>query len=306
MTYTTPRFGIGPAFTPEPIKMLLILIASASVLFAFTNNFITYIFEIPGPLEWFSLSWWGMEHYLWWEPLTFMFTHHPGYGGTSLSFFLTLGFNLLLIWTFGTDLYTRVGNQPFFTFYFFCGIFAGLFTFLLMPLTGFYGTISGATPAVIALLVAWTLINPEAEILLFFLIPIKAKWLTLGTIGIILLSSFSSLDVVSFTLYFTAATTAYIYSLIIWGLHSPFPRLYPFELWVVRTSEKVRSLGRFFQTKGKKEPKSKVVHLMTGVDIENDDKFIDAMLEKISHHGEYSLTWKERERMEQISSKRRR
>jgi len=311
MTYTTTGFRLGPEFTPEVIKKLIFFTCLVSLIAAITNNLFVFLFGIPGPMDWLSLSWWGMKRYLIWQPATFLFTHHTGGAGINFFFLLTLFFNMYILWIFGSDVYHRVGRNPFLRFYFISGILAGLIALLLMPITRQYGVISGATPSILALLVVWTLINPESELLLFFLIPVKAKWLTLGVVGGIILITLSNVDIVHFTLYLSAAMIGYFYALIAWGMHSPFPQLYKFELAVTRFSGRVQSrfvslISRFKkkEKKQKKEKKGKVVDFSTGQPMDDDDAFIDAMLAKISKHGQHSLTWQERERMDKISKKR--
>lgn len=311
MTHTTSSFRLGPEFTPEAIKKLILYTCVISLIAAITNNLFVFLFGIPGPMDWLSLSWWGMKKYLLWQPVTFLFTHHTGGAGINFFFLLTLFFNMYILWIFGSDIYHRVGTKPFLRLYFISGILSGMLAFLLMPITGQYDVLSGATPSILALLIVWTLMNPESQLLLFFLIPVKAKWLTLGIVGSIILITLSNVDIVHFTLYLSAAAIGYFYALVAWGLHSPFPALYKFELSVTRFSRRIQdnftSLISKFKNNGNKQSKKKkgeVVDFTTGKPLKDDDKFVDAMLEKISKYGEQSLTWQERERMQNISQKR--
>ncbi|MGA8164201.1 MAG: rhomboid family intramembrane serine protease [Waddliaceae bacterium] len=309
MTYTTSHFRLGPEFTPGPIKKLILCISLIGIVSALVNNLFLYWFRIPGPQEWFSLSWWGIEHYLLWQPITCLFVQYTGYQGITLWFLLALAFNLYILWVMGSDVFHRVGRTSFLQFYFICGILAGLGALFLMPLTGQYGILSGATPSVFAILVVWTFMNPETELLLFFLIPIKAKWLTLGILGAILLVTLSQLNIVHFTYFFFGGLIGYLYGLIAWDLHSPFPFLYRFEWSVIRFSEKMRQrfvrLAPSRKPSKKRKKESKRFTIQPEDDTLDDDRFIDTMLEKISKQGEQSLTWKERERMQKISELKR-
>jgi len=309
MTYTMSHFRLGPEFTPSPIKTLILCICLATIGCALVNNLFTHIFGIPGPQEWFSLSWWGIQHYLFWQPVTCLFVQYTGYQGITFLFLLLLAFNLYILWIMGTDVLRRVGGGPFFRFFFICGGGASLLALLLMPVTGQYGLLSGATPSIFALLVAWTLMHPDAELLVFFLIPVKAKWLTFGMVGVVLLISLSQLNIVNFSHYFFGALLGYLYGLMAWGLHSPFPFLYRVEWALIRYTEKLHQLTASFfpfQKKKKKGESGKIFTLKPESDATlDDDRFIDAMLEKISKNGEQALTWKEKERMEAISKKRR-
>jgi len=309
MRYTSLHFRLGPEFTPQPIKKIILYTCAISLMAAISNNVFVMLFGIPGPMDWLSLTWWGIENYLLFQPVTFLFAHHTGGRGITFFFLLSLFFNLYILWIFGSDVYHRFGKNPFLRFYFISGIFAGLTALFLMPLTGQYGVLSGATPSILALLMVWTMINPESELLLFFLLPVKAKWLTLGLIGGAILVALSNADLVHFSLYLAAASIGYLYGVGIWGLHSPFPKLYSIELKLQRFASRWRNLTKRFvsrfkaQEKGKKKKETVIVFPKNHIN-SDDDAFIDAMLAKISKYGQHSLTWQERERMQKISEKR--
>lgn len=303
MTYTTSGFRIGPEFTPQIVKKLIIFTCIISFSSAITQAFFTLLLKVPGPQEWLSLSWWGMTRYLLWQPASFLFVSKLDSGGISFSYLLTLFFNMYILWVIGSDITYRVGDKPFLRLYFLSGIGAGLITLLLMPVFGQYSPLAGPAPAILALLVVWSLLHPEQEILLFFIFPVKAKWLSIGVIGAIIAMNLSSLNFVNFTFYTSGALIGYLYALIALGTHSPFPILYRFELATIRLSQKIKTLIPSFGRKAKKSGKSKIVDIKTG-ESDKDEDFIDAMLEKISRHGEHSLSWSERKRMKEISEKK--
>ncbi len=303
MTYTTSGFRIGPEFTPLAVKKIIFYTCIISFGSAITEAFFTLLFKVPGPQEWFSLSWWGISHYLLWQPLSYLFVNKLDPSGITFSYLLTLFFNLYLLWIIGSDITYRIGSKPFLRLYFISGIGAGLLTLFLMPLLGQYSALAGATPAILGLLIVWSLLHPEQEILLFFLFPIKAKWLSLAIIGIILAMNLSSLNLVNFTLYISGALIGYFYALIALGIHSPFSALHRFELATIRLFQKVKS---FIPTFGKKKKKKGKIIDINKTKANSDEEFIDAILEKISKHGEHSLSWSERKRMEEISKKKSR
>lgn len=313
MSYTTSNFRAGPEFTPAPIKKLILYTCLITIACPILNNIFLLLFGVSGPMDWLSLSWWGMHHYLFFQPATYLFTQYTGRNGIDFFFLLTLFFNMYVLWVFGSHICQRVGSSPFLRFYFITGILAGLTAFFFMPITHQYAIISGATPSILAILIAWSMFNPEAELLLFFLIPVKAKWLALGIVGAILLATLSNFNFVPFTLYFFAALYGYLYSLMIWGQNSPFPQLYKFELAAMRFASGFKAkLSSITPKRTEKTGKKKdtVIDIRTGnpqeeVTTDEDDRFVDSMLEKISKYGEHSLTWKEREKMQAISEKRR-
>jgi len=303
MTYTTSGFRLGPEFTPQAVKKLILYTCMISLGSAITNAFFSLLFDIPGPQEWFSLSWWGIHHHLYWQPLTFLFVHPMDYGGVSLSYLVMLLFNMYILWVMGSDIALRVGSKPFLRLYFLSGVVAGIISLLLMPLLGQYSVLAGPTPAILGLLTVWSFLHPEQELLLFFLIPIKAKWLALGILGGILVINLSSLNFINFIFYTSGALIGYFYALIAWGVHSPFPFLYRIELATIRLSQKIKKTVFGFLPKKKGANNSKIVDIKTA-EPDNDDLFIDSMLEKISKYGESSLSWKERDRMKNISKKK--
>jgi membrane associated rhomboid family serine protease len=109
-----------------------------------------------------------------WQPLTYMFLHGN---------FFHIFFNMFALWMFGSDLEELFGSRNFFKFYLYSGFGAGLcialmnnylFThYSLNPIT------VGASGAIYALLLAYGMIWPNREVLLYFLFPIKMKYLLL-------------------------------------------------------------------------------------------------------------------------------
>jgi membrane associated rhomboid family serine protease len=301
MTQTIPALRIGPEFTPPSIRKLIALTLFMSLGSALSNAFFTELLGMSGPQRWLSLSWWGIERYMVWQPLSFLFVHPLGYTGVGFYYFISLLFNTYLLWVMGSDICMRVSEKSFVRLYLASGVAAGLITLLAASLIGQPPLISGATPAVLGILTVWSFLHPEQELLLFFLLPVKAKWLALGIVGFMLLSAFSSLQFLSFTLNFSGVAIAYLYALIAWGIHSPFTPFYRIELALIRFSQKIRRAFSFLIPDKKSTQKtSKVVNIRTG-EPTDDDAFIDKMLEKISKYGENSLSWSEKKRMDKIS-----
>jgi membrane associated rhomboid family serine protease len=293
-------YRIGPEFTPTAVKKLLILTLCFSLGSAFLNPFFSELMHIPGPQEWFSLSWWGMDRYLLWQPLSYLFIHPIARGGIGFSYFISLIFHLYILWVMGSDICQKVSEKAFTRLYLTTGVTSGLITLFLMPLIGQYAVLAGPTASIIGLLICWAFLHPEQELLLFFLFPVKAKWLALGITGIAMLLSVSNLQFIYFFLYLPGALIGYLYALVGWGVHSPFPTLYKPEWALIRFSQKLKS----FLPKGKNpSKKGKIVSIKTG-EPDDDEAFVDAMLEKISRYGEGSLTFSERKRMKSISERK--
>ena len=298
-TFTTASPFITPGFTPPAIKRLIILTAVVSLFCSLTNGLFYSWFGIPGPTEWLSLSHWGISHYLLWQPLTYLFVYSSGAYGISLFYLLGLAFTLYILWIIGSEIHSRTGTKPFVRFYLTSGVIAGLLALLTSSATSPYASFAGPAPALLALLTVWAMLHPERELLLFFVFPIKVKWLIAGVLGAITLINLSGLNLPYLVFYLGGALTGYLYAVIAWGLKSPFPITHEVDDILSSFGSKVRH-----RLSGKKSGE-KIVDISTGKSAAGDDLFMEEMLTKISQQGSDALSWRQRRRMERISEKKR-
>lgn len=86
-------------------------------------------------------------------------------------------FNLFILWMFGMQIENKWGSRRFAVFFFICVIGAALthLAFIDRPVP----TI-GASGGVYGVLLAFGMMYPNQPIYLYFLFPIKAKWLVIG------------------------------------------------------------------------------------------------------------------------------
>lgn len=280
---------IGPSHTPKVLAKLIIITASISLFFALFESF------APRLQPYFILSWWGVSHFLLWQPVTYLFVIDSLGGGITLFYLLYLFFSMYILWIMGAAVIEYGGRRPFLKLYFGTGIAAALVALLLLYLTGSATSFAGPAAPLLALFTIWTMLNPEMEILLFFIIPIRVKYLFLGVIGAILLISISQLAIISLFLYATGILAGYLFASFAFELKLPFPQLDAFDSWIFR-------LGNRFRIP--KESESKIIQLFTGKSHLDDDEFLDEMLAKISEEGPGSLTSRERKRMDAIAKKR--
>lgn len=289
MSYTA-SYQWGPMHTPAVIRMLIIITSVVSILTALTNSLFVHFLGTIGPQDFLMLSWYGFKHYFLWQPLTYLFTHGTFGSGIDLFYLIGLAFNMYMLWAFGTSVHERIGTKQFLILYLGSGILAGVAAWLLMPIFGQFVVFSGASAAILAVFVVWAMLNPESNLLLFMILPIKTKWLLAAVLGAIVLSSLSQLDMITLAFYFVAACCGYFYSVLKMELGSPFEFMHPFD--------------RFFSRKIDKKSKPKIYDFSTGQPVQDDEAFVDAMLTKISKDGERSLTETERRRMQQISDRK--
>ncbi len=117
-----------------------------------------------------------------WQLFTYMFAHDP-------SGLMHILFNMLSLWMIGRTLEKRIGSMEFLTYYLTTGFLAGLLHFALQAIAfAFYaGTgnetalvysgipLIGASGAVFAVLLAFGVYYSESQIMLFGIVPMKAR-----------------------------------------------------------------------------------------------------------------------------------
>ncbi|MEJ2635143.1 MAG: rhomboid family intramembrane serine protease [Calditrichia bacterium] len=115
-----------------------------------------------------------------WQLVTYMFLH----GGFGHIFF-----NMFALWMFGVELERTWGTREFLKFYFLTGIAAGI-SMVVFNWGSMVPTI-GASGAIYGILAAYALFFPDRYVYLYFLFPIKMKYLALILGGLEFLSSYS-------------------------------------------------------------------------------------------------------------------
>jgi membrane associated rhomboid family serine protease len=256
----------------------------ALILLTICTSLLSVIF--PSLMPYIALSWTGIKHLYLWQLGTYVFAEK---GPISLGFFLQLTFNMYVLWAFGSSLMERSRPLLFFVLYFGAAITAGLIS-LLFP----HSLLTGSITPIYAILIAWMMINPYSQLLLFFAIPFKAHYLIVALLGFSLFLSLSNGDLAGGATLLVSAFFGYLFSLIVWRNFGPFPFLRPFE----------KALLRFLEKKKKPYTHSKIYDIKSGTPILSDEQFMDAMLDRISLYGEGHLTPEEKKRMQAISKKK--
>ncbi|MDA8886015.1 rhomboid family intramembrane serine protease [Bacteroidia bacterium] len=169
---------------PEVTKNLIII----NVLFFLA----TYLLQSKINLyQYLALFHFSTEMFKPWQIITHMFMH----GG-----FSHLIFNMIALYFVGSRLEQVWGAKKYLNFYLITGLGAALLHAAVQTYEINHGMISpysssvGASGAIYGLLVAFALYWPNTEFLLYFVLPIKAKYLVLGAIAIALFSGFTGAD----------------------------------------------------------------------------------------------------------------
>jgi membrane associated rhomboid family serine protease len=116
-----------------------------------------------------------------WQVFTYMFEHGVDPAIVRFGDFSHIFFNMLGLYMFGMMLEDRLGSIEFLLFYMVCGIGSGL---AILLLSNPHTATVGASGAIFGLLLAFAAIFPEARILLFFIIPMRAPVAVLIFAGI--------------------------------------------------------------------------------------------------------------------------
>lgn len=116
-----------------------------------------------------------IDKYYVWQVVSYMFLH----GGL-----IHLLFNMYALFFFGLPIEQTWGSRRFLVYYFFTGVGAGLLILGLNMFLGgaqYYSPTIGASGAVFGILLAFGMLFPDVELMLiFFPVPIKAKYMVTG------------------------------------------------------------------------------------------------------------------------------
>jgi membrane associated rhomboid family serine protease len=261
-------------------------------------NVVAFIAEIaffgwvPAVPHWLALSADGLRHGYLWQLVTFQFLHAN---------LMHLLFNCLAIYIFGNEVEEALGRKSFYALYFSSGIIGGLVQALLgIFLKGiFESAVVGASAGAFGLTAAFALLYPDRLLMLFFIIPLRAKYLLPISVVLALVMMFTPATAgnnVAHAAHLGGMLAGYLYVryAVHWNLHWP-------------------QMGR-----AKRRPARRLVKVPSHkpstwreAAVEEEDlppqeflsKEVDPILDKISAQGIGSLTDRERKILERARSK---
>jgi membrane associated rhomboid family serine protease len=219
-----------------------------------------------------------------WQIFTYMFLH----GG-----WFHIIINLLYLWMFAGELEQIWGSRRFIRFYLICGLGGGILIAFINYLTynpSYMGPVTvGASGAIFGILIAYGMIWPNREILIFFVFPVKIKYFM---IVLVLIQFFGTLNMAS-----GAGTSNISYSGHLGGLITGFILMYTMMRRPVSSPKKKQSADKSVISKAFKKArvKKKKKDIETRIKAK---KIIDELLEKIARDGMSSLSPKERKDLE--------
>jgi membrane associated rhomboid family serine protease len=159
--YQTYNFGSPFGLTPA-IKWLLIMNTGVYILQMIIPPEY-YLYELGLVPKKIHTEFWI------WQFVTYMFLHGS---------FMHLFFNMFGLWMFGAEIERYWGTKEFLKYYFLTGIGAGIFS-TIFSWNSIIPTI-GASGAIYGILVAFAMVFPEKYIFIYFILPVKAKYVVAG------------------------------------------------------------------------------------------------------------------------------
>lgn len=121
------------------------------------------------------------DFFYFWQILTHPFLHDPR---SPIGFLLTC----LVFYFFSAPVERHFGTRGFLTLFYGSAVGAMVVGLLFSFVSGFDAPFSGMLPSLLSMIVVFGLLNPEATILLMFVLPVKAKYLSYGTVLITFLT----------------------------------------------------------------------------------------------------------------------
>jgi membrane associated rhomboid family serine protease len=121
------------------------------------------------------------SHFHVWQILTHPFIHNPQ---SPISFLISC----IVFYFFSGAVENAFGPKRFLILFYASALGGAICGLGFSSVSGFSAPFLGMLPSLLSLIVVFGLLNPEATILLMFILPIKAKYLSYGTIIITLLT----------------------------------------------------------------------------------------------------------------------
>lgn len=144
------------------------------------------------------------RHY-YWQFLTYMFTH------ATVSHFI---FNMLSLYIFGTAVERRVGSREFLLYYLLTGVLSGVASYAMFYVANTNTVLLGASGAIYALLMLFSVLYPKSVIYVFGLIPVQAPMLIILYFIIELISGLSAHDGVAHMTHLSGLVFGLLYIII--------------------------------------------------------------------------------------------
>jgi membrane associated rhomboid family serine protease len=285
-SYRPSGFG-GFSFFPPVIKNLLIINGAVFFLMMLMQNIIFR--GVPAErviIHYFALMPIESGNFQIWQLVTYQFLH----GG-----FSHILFNMFALWMFGVEIENSWGSKKFLTFYLISGTGAGLLHMFLSPvLTGVGAPTIGASGSVYGIMIAFAMMFPERLVYIYFLIPVKAKYLITFLIVMEFMLVDSASSGVAHLAHLGGALVGFLFIMFDKNSDVTFKNLFkkkrpnPFEQQYYNST----SSNPSYKKTDNKIQDASFYDVIDDKDITQDE--IDKILDKISKYGYAGLSDKEK------------
>ena len=116
-----------------------------------------------------------------WQLFTHPFIHNPR---APISFLI----NCIVFYFFAAPIENAFGSKRFLILFYFSALGGALCGLAFSRVSGFNAPFLGMLPSILSMIVIFGLLSPESTILLMFILPVKAKYISYGTALITLLT----------------------------------------------------------------------------------------------------------------------
>jgi len=273
------RYQFGPGNLTDGIKLLILI--NAAVFFIGELTGISYaLSSLFGIVPYAA---WSQLHI--WQPVTYLFLH-----GSMMHILM----NMLVLWMFGSELEMAWGKRYFMRFYFITGIGAGLLTILFQPFSTI--PVIGASGAIYGVLLAYGMRYPEREVLIYFLFPIKVKYMV-TIIGLI--AFMSSLSPQGDNIAHFTHLSGMIIAYLLLRFDNP-NRLNRYRKNIRNINDSIQRIRDALKKYYEMNPASKASS--TGRSADDPRRELDIILDKINKVGYAGLNETEKERLYKASN----
>ena len=163
--------GFGVSLTPVG-KIMLIGYAVIYILELVLQHWLA----VP-VYHWLALGPLNSGTFHLWQIFTHPLIHNPG---APIGFL----FNCLIFYFFAGTVESALGTRRFIRLYVIAAGGGAVIGLLFSALSAFSAPFGGMMPSLLSLIVIFGLLNPEATILLMFILPVKAKFISYATIAV--------------------------------------------------------------------------------------------------------------------------
>jgi len=290
-------FG-GFSVFPKVIKNLLIINVAVFFVQMLANNL-----TVGGKPLWYVLNMWFALNPIYpgfnfqvWQLITYQFMHGS---------FTHILFNMFALWMFGMEIENIWGSKKFLYYYFICGIAAGLSQLFIAPLFSTPAPTIGASGAVFGVMIAFAMLFPDRYIFLYFLIPIKAKYLIgfLFVLEIFWIGDAGSN--VAHLAHLGGAVAGFLFMMLDKRIDLPFKRIFNRSGYSTRNQfqNPFSGITDKFKRKNHKIDEANYYDINHRHEEEITQEEIDKILDKISQTGYQNLTEREKKILFNASKK---